>query len=159
LSLPEFAEAERLSAGATIDFGAIQVNFYKVFKAQTIARGKSRAVEKSWRRSRLLTCWSSIPGLDVWICLAVASEMARSGASLPAGARPFGIVWLSRLGLFCFGRHVPSRDACPLPQKLNAATFSNGVIRRRPISEGFLLFTTNLQPVNNWLTAMGDNGY
>jgi hypothetical protein len=51
------------------------------------------------------------------------------------------------------------RQPFPLGYKLNVATFSNGVIRRRPTSEGFLLFTTNLQPVNNWLTAMGDNGY
>jgi hypothetical protein len=30
LSLPVFAEAERLSAGVTIDFGAAQVNFYNL---------------------------------------------------------------------------------------------------------------------------------
>jgi hypothetical protein len=41
------------------------------------------------------------------------------------------------------------RQPFPLGYKLNAATFSNGVIRRRPSSEGFLLFTTSLQPINN----------
>jgi hypothetical protein len=41
------------------------------------------------------------------------------------------------------------RQPFPLGCKLNAATFSNGVIRRRSNSEGFLLFTTYLQPVNN----------